>query len=79
MATSYVILKKSDGHEDGGDVWIDFHADPVSASSAKQAVSKHAEKAGAGTYIAIPAKQFKPLTVTTETVTKVKVEIGGSA
>ena len=73
--TSYEILRFHESVDDTADVWA--NAGAVTASSATQAVRKHADKAGAGTYVAIPARQFKPLTVHVETVQRVK--IGGAA
>lgn len=70
--TEYVILTKNEGG-DGEIATYKNVAINVGASSAEAAVRKHAQTAGAGTYVAIPARQFKPLTVHVETVQRVKV------
>lgn len=68
--TSYVILTRNEEK-------AAYTLGPsVNASSAEQAVRKHASTAGAGTYVAIPAKTFKPVTVQVETVQR--VTIGGA-
>lgn len=75
--TSYVIFSaiQKNGAGTGGDDRNLYACElgVIEASSAEQAVRKHAEKAGTGTYIALPAKQFKPLPVQVETVQRVKV------
>jgi hypothetical protein len=67
--TEYVILEQnSDNHS----VWQEKSPEyVVKASSAKRALQSAA--LGAGTYVALPARSWKPLTVKTEQVTKVTI------
>lgn len=65
--TKYLILTRNLG----GD-WTAYET--FEAHSAGQAVKLAAEQEGDGTYVAIPAKSFKPVTVRTETVTRVHLE-----
>lgn len=66
--TKYVILHL-DATTDPG-VW---HQQPghVEASSAARALA--AAKVGAGTYVAVPVRSWKQLTVAVETTTKIKI------
>lgn len=72
--TGYVIFKREAANETDG---IGWWAEPgvVEASSAEQAIRKHAKTHGAGTYIAITERAYKPVTVQVETVTRVKVGV----
>jgi len=69
--TEYVILKQT-----GQGDWSDGVT--TTARSADQAVretvSKLAESEQSGTYVAIPARSFKPVTVVKQTVTTLKIE-----
>lgn len=70
--TDYVILAKD------GATWKQHRT--VTARSADQAIRDHLKTAGGtpvnadGTYLAIPSRSFKPVTVKTETVTTLKLE-----
>jgi len=55
------------GYKDAGE---------VNAASAAAAVRRIAETAGAGTYVAVPESSWKPVSVTVETQTVIK--LGGS-
>lgn len=67
--TTYVILKQSD-QPGAGYSWNE-HGDPVEASSARRALSSRG--VDEGTYVAVPARSWKPLTVTVEQTTRVKI------
>lgn len=62
----YVVLSKN---ESGWEV-----VTTMAGSSAGQAVRKVAESKGAGTYVAVPARSWQPLTVRVETETRLRVE-----
>lgn len=64
-ATEYVVLAES-----GDKTWKDVGRQ--TARSAKAAVAAHvtAAKLNAGTFVAVPARSFDPITVKTETKTK---------
>jgi len=68
--TEYLVFKKA------GDGWDPVNT--VTARSADQAVrdvaAKLADKDQAGTFVAIPSRSFKPVTVKKETVTTLKLE-----
>ncbi len=70
--TDYVILR-----HDPGVGWemetatSDGTIVPVKASSASRAIS--AANVGEGKYVAVPVRNWKPLTVKTEQVTKVTI------
>jgi hypothetical protein len=71
--TEYVILR----FNDDTDEWTE-HGDHVAGTNPSQAIRKHLaqfpEKNPAGTFVAIPTRSFKPVTVKTETVTTLKLE-----
>ena len=66
--TEYVILEQ---HSENKSVWQEKAPIVVKASSAKRALQSAA--LGAGTYVAIPARSWKPLIVKTEQVTKITI------
>jgi hypothetical protein len=63
--TTYIVL-----HQASHDTWT-FH-DSAEASSADAALRKSIGEPG--TYVAVPARSWKPVTVTTETRTVLKLE-----
>lgn len=67
--TDYIIFAKEDVGR-----WAQKIG--ITARDAKQAVEKYAESIGnkAGTYVAIADSKWKPLTVTPQTVTTLKLE-----
>lgn len=69
QSTSYVVLAK-DADKD----WWAAQGN-YTAASAKAAVAAHvkAKDARAGTFIAVPERSWKPLTLAVETETKVKL------
>jgi hypothetical protein len=72
--TGYVILSKNAVNSVGGDnmTWHEA-GPPVEAVSAEAAIRKAVGGSDGGTYVAIPVRSFKPLTVTVETKRTVKV------
>ncbi len=64
--TSYTILKLNDEDQTWG-----FEAVNIKASSSRRALA--AAEVGAGTFVAVPDRSWKPLTVKTEQVTKVTI------
>jgi hypothetical protein len=68
--TEYLVFKKA------GDGWDPVNT--ITARSADQAIrdvaAKLAEKDQDGTFVAIPARSFKPVTVKKQTVTTLKLE-----
>jgi hypothetical protein len=60
-STTYVVLTR----EGDGERWI--HAGNISASSSEAAVREAAARNGGGSYVAIPARSFKPTVVKVET------------
>lgn len=64
--TAYTLLQ----FDDETDQWKE-HGDPVRASTSEAAVRKHAAVMGAGVYIAVPQRSWRPVTVKIETQTKV--------
>jgi hypothetical protein len=67
--TTYIVLRQPPG-TGGPDIWEDYAA--VDASSATDAIKKVADDGGK--YVAVPARSWKPVTVTTETRTILKLE-----
>lgn len=70
--TEYVILK----FNEGTDEWSE-HGDRVKATNRDTAVRRHIdgqEKVEAGTYVAVPAGSFQPVTVKAEVQTTIKLE-----
>jgi phenylpyruvate tautomerase PptA (4-oxalocrotonate tautomerase family) len=65
--TTYIVLRE---HDTG--TWIE-HAQR-DASSAEAALRKTLGADQSGTYVAVPARSWKPVTVTTETRTVLKLE-----
>lgn len=71
--TEYVVLKRSNS---GTSMW-EIASKSVTANNSDQAVRAHAETIaadqttydGAGTYIAVPARSWKPVTVKVDTKT----------
>lgn len=61
--TDYVML----GQDDTG-LWNE--EGKVTAAGAEAAVRAHAERAGAGTYAAVPVRSWKPTTVVEKTETR---------
>jgi hypothetical protein len=67
--TSYIVLRQPPG-TGGPDIWENYAS--VEASSATDAIKKTADDGGY--YVAVPARSWKPVTVTTETKTFLKLE-----
>jgi hypothetical protein len=70
--TEYVILSRND--EAGRIVYV--HEKNVTARDTDKAIEKYAEQNDnkPGTFIAIPASRWKPVKVTAQTVTTLKLE-----
>ena len=68
--TEYIIFKQNDDPLDDNRDWAEI-ASGVKASSARRAVA--AATATEGTYVAIPKRSLKPLTVTVEKTTKITI------
>jgi hypothetical protein len=71
--TSYLVLRRDKLVKDGsptGD-WREF--DFVNAASADAAIRAVAEAKGAGEFVAVPARSWKPRTVTVEQKTAVRL------
>lgn len=68
--SDYVILT----FDEDTDGWAEY-GDHLTARSTESAIRKHAERTGnkEGIYIAIHARSWKPVTVTVETATVVKI------
>lgn len=75
--TAYIVLRHFEAEGSQGR-WDRIGADTVAASSAEQAIRATVEGRTAndksGTYVAIPARSFKPITVKAETTTVLKLE-----
>jgi hypothetical protein len=75
--TDYMILRRQPGEQGertGGsdpDSWV-VAAGVARASSARRALAN--AELGAGEYVAIPSRSWKPLTVKVETTKKVTIE-----
>jgi hypothetical protein len=69
--TGYQVLKLIDTSP-GDKAWM-LVAKPVQAANAQAAIRERASTSG-GTYVAIPARSWKPVTVKTETRTIVTLE-----
>jgi hypothetical protein len=71
--TTYIVLKRLRelDTDDPNPVWAILSAH-IDASNAEAAIRKVAN--GDGTYAATPARSWKPVTVTTETRTVLKLE-----
>jgi hypothetical protein len=69
--TTYIVLRRDD---DGGGIAVDrWQTDSrVEAVSAEAAIRKAEPKAG--TYVAVPARSWKPVTVRTETTTTIRLD-----
>ena len=66
--TEYVVLEKEEG-------WLEYgRVNSRSAQSAIKAVMDHPEnqRTGGGTFVAVPARSWKPVTVKVETKTALK-------
>jgi hypothetical protein len=76
--TAYIVLKNEDS-QGQADCWL-LYVDPVPAKSATAAITARAQKDAAagiptnGVYVAVPARSWKPVAVTTETRTILKLE-----
>lgn len=71
MKTAYIVLKL-DESEGLGVLWRE--GPTIEATSAEAAVrSATIQGAADGTYVAVPARSWKPVTVTTETRSVVKL------
>jgi hypothetical protein len=75
--TTYIVLRRTFDATDEGDepnaYWVVADAS-VAAADTTAAIRNVAERLGAGSYIAVPGRSFKPVTVTTETKTVLKLE-----
>lgn len=67
--TQYVILKQDPGQIDAR--WIEYGTSE--ASSSARAIKAVADEAGAGVYVAVPARSWAPLTVKVEQTTRITV------
>ncbi len=69
-ATYAVLLR----HEDAADLWA--FLDKYEAPSAEAAIRAYCKKHGdlAGTYVAVPSRSWKPVTVKAETTTVLRLE-----
>ena len=66
--TAYRVLKEVGGPEPS---WIEIHSGD--ARNAADAIRKAVEKNGPGTYAAPPESSWKPVSVTVESVTVIKL------
>jgi hypothetical protein len=64
--TTYIVLRELDNGHDWEHSWS------VDAGSASEAIRKAVTESG--TYVAVPARSWKPVAVTTETRTILKLE-----
>jgi hypothetical protein len=73
-STSYHVLRLD---PDSKPPTFQLAALNITAHNAEQAIRTHADKAGAGargTYVAVPSRSWRPVTVSVETQTVLKLE-----
>lgn len=74
--TSYQVLMLVDfsDPEDGSPIsgWMELSA-PVQAANAEAAIRKKAPREGSRKLVAVPARSWKPITVTIEQTTTIKL------
>lgn len=68
VPTTYNVLKESKGAD--GSIYLPVAAN-VAARSSGEAIEATVKEAG--TYVAVPARAFSPVTVKVETQTKIKL------
>ena len=67
MTRSYIVLRLADGD------WRE-HGPRQQARSAHAAIRQALDQEQSGTYVAIPARSFQPVTVTVQTQTVLKLQ-----
>jgi hypothetical protein len=72
--TTYIVLRLDDTLIEKSEPWFVYRT--LSASSAPDAIRKacDGDELAAATYVAVPARSWKPVTVKTETKTVIRLD-----